>query len=53
MMPKKLRKENSRSPTARKVLLEEEMSKLIDFDKSRKERSSIAENNASFFIDEN
>lgn len=52
MMPKKTKKRKLSIAEARKVLLEEEMSKLIDFDEVKEEAIWLAENNGIIFIDE-
>ena len=52
MMPKKTKKRKLSIAEARKVLLEEEMSKLIDFDEVKEEAIKLAENNGIIFIDE-
>lgn len=52
MMPKKVKKRKLNIADARKVLLEEEMSKLIDFDEVKEEAIKLAENNGIIFIDE-
>ena len=52
MMPKKVKKRKLLIAEARKVLLEEEMSKLIDFDEVKEEAIKLAENNGIIFIDE-
>ena len=52
MMPKKTKKRKLSISEARKVLLEEEMSKLIDFDEVKEEAIWLAENNGIIFIDE-
>jgi ATP-dependent HslUV protease ATP-binding subunit HslU len=52
MMPKKTKKRKLSIAEARKVLLEEEMSKLIDFDEVKEEAIRLAENNGIIFIDE-
>lgn len=52
MMPKKTKKRKLSISEARKVLLEEEMSKLIDFDEVKEEAIKLAENNGIIFIDE-
>jgi len=52
MMPKKVKKRKLSISEARKVLLEEEMSKLIDFDEVKEEAIRLAENNGIIFIDE-
>ena len=51
MMPKKTKKRKLTIAEARKVLLEEEMSKLIDFDEVKEEAIRLAENNGIIFID--
>ncbi|WP_297335481.1 ATP-dependent protease ATPase subunit HslU [Algoriphagus sp.] len=52
MMPKKMKKRKLSIAEARKVLLEEEISKLIDFDELKEEAIRLAENNGIIFIDE-
>jgi ATP-dependent HslUV protease ATP-binding subunit HslU len=52
MMPKKTKKRKLSISEARKVLLEEEMSKLIDHDEVKEEAIRLAENNGIIFIDE-
>lgn len=52
MMPKKTKKRKLTIGEARKVLLEEEASKLIDFDEVKEEAIKLAENNGIIFIDE-
>jgi ATP-dependent HslUV protease ATP-binding subunit HslU len=52
MMPKKTKKRKLTIGEARKVLLEEEASKLIDFDDVKEEAIKLAENNGIIFIDE-
>ncbi|MFD2037106.1 ATP-dependent protease ATPase subunit HslU [Belliella marina] len=52
MMPKKTKKRKLTIAEARKVLLEEEASKLIDFDDVKEEAIKLAENNGIIFIDE-
>jgi len=52
MMPKKVKKRKLSISEARKVMLEEEMSKLIDFDEVKEEAIKLAENNGIIFIDE-
>ncbi|HAH39231.1 MAG TPA: HslU--HslV peptidase ATPase subunit, partial [Algoriphagus sp.] len=52
MMPKKTKKRKLSIAEARKVLLEEEVSKLIDFDEVKEEAIKLAENNGIIFIDE-
>lgn len=52
MMPKKTKKRKLSISEARKVLLEEEVSKLIDFDEVKEEAIRLAENNGIIFIDE-
>ncbi|KAI9550229.1 LOW QUALITY PROTEIN: putative ATP-dependent protease ATPase subunit HslU-like [Daphnia sinensis] len=48
----KVKKRKLTISDARKVLLEEEMSKLIDFDEVKEEAIKLAENNGIIFIDE-
>lgn len=52
MMPKKTKKRKLSIAEARKVLLEEEISKLVDFDEVKEEAIKLAENNGIIFIDE-
>jgi ATP-dependent HslUV protease ATP-binding subunit HslU len=52
MMPKKTKKRKLSISEARKVLFEEEVSKLIDFDEVKEEAIRLAENNGIIFIDE-
>ena len=52
MMPKKTKKRKLSISEARKVLLEEEISKLIDFDEVKEDAIRLAENNGIIFIDE-
>lgn len=52
MMPKKTKKRKLTIAEARKVLLEEEISKLVDFDEVKEEAIKLAENNGIIFIDE-
>ncbi|TVP50686.1 MAG: ATP-dependent protease ATPase subunit HslU [Mongoliibacter sp.] len=52
MMPKKTKKRKLTIAEARKVLMEEEASKLIDFDEVKEEAIWLAENNGIIFIDE-
>lgn len=52
MMPKKTKKRKLTIAEARKVLMEEEASKLIDFDEVKEEAIRLAENNGIIFIDE-
>ena len=52
MMPKKTKKRKLSISEARKVLLEEEISKLIDFDEVKEEAIRLAENKGIIFIDE-
>ncbi|TFV93041.1 ATP-dependent protease ATPase subunit HslU [Algoriphagus kandeliae] len=52
MMPKRTKKRKLSIAEARKVLLEEEISKLIDFDEVKEEAIKLAENNGIIFIDE-
>ncbi|MAN87510.1 MAG: HslU--HslV peptidase ATPase subunit [Algoriphagus sp.] len=52
MMPKKTKKRKLSIAEARKVLLEDEVSKLIDFDEVKEEAIKLAENNGIIFIDE-
>ena len=52
MMPKKTKKRKVSIAEARKILLEDETSKLIDFDELKEEALRLAENNGIIFIDE-
>jgi ATP-dependent HslUV protease ATP-binding subunit HslU len=52
MMPKKVKKRKVSISEARKILLEEEMSKLVDFEEVKEEAIKLAENNGIIFIDE-
>lgn len=52
MMPKKTKKRKVTIAEARKILMEEEASKLIDFDEVKEEAIHLAENNGIIFIDE-
>lgn len=52
MMPKKTKKRKVTIGEARKILMEEETSKLIDFDEVKEEAIFLAENNGIIFIDE-
>ncbi len=52
MMPKKTKKRKVTIAEARKILTEEEASKLIDFDEVKEEAIHLAENNGIIFIDE-
>jgi ATP-dependent HslUV protease ATP-binding subunit HslU len=52
MMPKKARKRRVTVAEARKLLLEEEMTKLIDMDEVKEEAIARAENAGIIFIDE-
>jgi ATP-dependent HslUV protease ATP-binding subunit HslU len=52
MMPKKTKKRKLTIAEARKVLLEEEIAKLVDFDEVKEEAIKLAENNGIIFIDE-
>jgi len=52
MMPKKSKKRKLTIAEARKVLLEEEIAKLVDFDEVKEEAIKLAENNGIIFIDE-
>ncbi len=52
MMPKKTKKRKLTIAEARKILMEEETSKLIDFDEVKEEAIHLAENNGIIFIDE-
>ncbi|GGZ39670.1 ATP-dependent protease ATPase subunit HslU [Echinicola pacifica] len=52
MMPKKSKKRKVTIEEARKILMEEETSKLVDFDEVKEEAIFLAENNGIIFIDE-
>ena len=52
MMPKKAKKRKVTVAEARKILLEEEASKLIDMDEVKEEAIHVAENSGIIFIDE-
>lgn len=52
MMPKKTKKRKVTIEEARKILMEEETSKLIDMDEVKEEALRVAENNGIIFIDE-
>jgi ATP-dependent HslUV protease ATP-binding subunit HslU len=52
MMPKKTKKRKVTIAEARKILMEEEASKLIDFDEVKEEAIDLTENNGIIFIDE-
>ncbi len=52
MMPKRTKKRKVTIKEARKILMEEEASKLIDFDEVKEEAIHLAENNGIIFIDE-
>ncbi|MEQ9230004.1 MAG: ATP-dependent protease ATPase subunit HslU, partial [Cyclobacteriaceae bacterium] len=52
MMPKKKKKRKVTIAEARKILMEEESSKLIDMDEVKEEALHLAENNGIIFIDE-
>jgi ATP-dependent HslUV protease ATP-binding subunit HslU len=52
MMPKRTKKRKVTIAEARKILMEEETSKLIDFDEVKEEAILLAENNGIIFIDE-
>ena len=52
MMPKSTKKRKLTIREARKVLMEDEASKLIDFDEVKEEAIHLAENNGIIFIDE-
>ncbi|WP_194777629.1 ATP-dependent protease ATPase subunit HslU [Pararhodonellum marinum] len=52
MMPKKTKRRKLTIAEARKVLMEEETSKLVDFDEVKEEAIHLAENNGIIFIDE-
>lgn len=52
MMPKKAKKRKVTVAEARKILLEEEATKLIDMDEVKEEAIYVAENSGIIFIDE-
>lgn len=52
MMPKTTKKRKVTIREARKILLEDEAAKLIDFDEVKEEAIHLAENNGIIFIDE-
>jgi ATP-dependent HslUV protease ATP-binding subunit HslU len=52
MMPKKKKKRKVTIAEARRILMEEETSKLIDMDEVKEEALYLAENNGIIFIDE-
>lgn len=52
MMPKKTKKRKVTISEARKILMEEEAAKLIDFDEVKEQAIHLAENNGIIFIDE-
>ena len=52
MMPKKKKKRKVTIAEARRILMEEETSKLIDMDEVKEEALFLAENNGIIFIDE-
>ncbi|MBI1300684.1 MAG: ATP-dependent protease ATPase subunit HslU [Alphaproteobacteria bacterium] len=52
MMPKRTKKRKVTIKEARKILMEDEASKLIDFDDVKEEAIRLAENNGIIFIDE-
>ncbi|TDK48825.1 ATP-dependent protease ATPase subunit HslU [Algoriphagus formosus] len=52
MMPKRTKKRKVSIAEARKILLEEEVAKLVDFDEVKEEAIKLAENNGIIFIDE-
>ncbi|WP_209330575.1 ATP-dependent protease ATPase subunit HslU [Lunatimonas salinarum] len=52
MMPKRSKKRKVSIREARKILMEEEAAKLIDFDEVKEEAIRLAENNGIIFIDE-
>jgi ATP-dependent HslUV protease ATP-binding subunit HslU len=52
MMPKRTKKRKVSIGEARKILMEEEASKLIDFDEVKEQAIRLAENNGIIFIDE-
>lgn len=52
MMPKTTKKRKVTIQEARKILMEDEAAKLIDFDEVKEEAIHLAENNGIIFIDE-
>jgi ATP-dependent HslUV protease ATP-binding subunit HslU len=52
MMPKRSKRRKVTIAEARKILMEEETSKLVDFDEVKEEALKLAENNGIIFIDE-
>jgi ATP-dependent HslUV protease ATP-binding subunit HslU len=52
MMPKRTKKRKVTIAEARKILMEQEASKLIDFDEVKEEAIRLTENNGIIFIDE-
>ncbi len=52
MMPKRSKRRKVSIAEARKILMEEETSKLVDFDEVKEEALRLAENNGIIFIDE-
>ena len=52
MMPKRTKKRKVTISEARKILMEEEAAKLIDFDEVKEQAIKLAENNGIIFIDE-
>jgi ATP-dependent HslUV protease ATP-binding subunit HslU len=52
MMPKRTKKRKVTISEARKILMEEEASKLIDFDEVKEQAIKLTENNGIIFIDE-
>ncbi len=52
MMPKRQKKRKVTIAEARKILMEDESSKLIDMDEVKEEALKLAENNGIIFIDE-
>ncbi len=52
MMPKRTKKRKVTISEARKILMEEEASKLIDFDEVKEQAIHLTENNGIIFIDE-
>ncbi|AKP50343.1 ATP-dependent protease ATPase subunit HslU [Cyclobacterium amurskyense] len=52
MMPKRTKKRKVTIAEARKILMEEEASKLIDFDEVKEQAIKLTENNGIIFIDE-
>jgi len=52
MMPKRTKKRKVTISEARKILMEEEAAKLIDFDELKEQAINLTENNGIIFIDE-